>query len=61
MPRIIILATDDLSDDDAPVTLDEAIPAGLLSDDHVARQLVERLRWGARDAERVEDRAVSVP
>jgi hypothetical protein len=61
VPRIIILATDDLSDDDAPVTLDEAISAGLLSDDYVARQLVERLRWGAIDAERVEDRAAAVP
>lgn len=60
MPRIVILATDNLSDDGARVTLDEAISVGLLSDDHVANQLVERLRWGAKDAERVERRAVAV-
>jgi len=60
VPRIIILATSDLSDEDARITLDESISVGLLSDDHVARQLVERLRWGAKDAERVEGNELAV-
>jgi hypothetical protein len=57
VPRIIILATNDLSASGAHVTLDEAISVGLLSDEHVAHHLVERLRWGAKDAELIEDHA----
>jgi len=53
MPRVII--TTNLPPSGEPdVLLDEHISTVHLSSDHAAAQLVERLSWAIRDAERAE-------
>jgi hypothetical protein len=54
MPRIIIIASSDIHDDEARVTFNEDVSAMLIGDKHVARHLLERLSWGIEDAETVE-------
>jgi hypothetical protein len=53
MPRIIVTADSSpaLTDDGAPVLLDERVDSVHLSSKHAATQLVERLTWAIRDAE----------
>ena len=53
MPTIIIW-TDQPHGDRPRVTLTERIVATNLDDSHYARQLIERLRWAAADAEALE-------
>jgi hypothetical protein len=56
MPRIIVTTDPVASEltDETPVLLDEHVHPVHLSTDHAAAQLVERLAWAIRDAERVE-------
>jgi hypothetical protein len=50
MPRIIV-TTDPVDRQEAPVLLDERVHSLHLSDDHAAEQLIERLAWAVNDAE----------
>ncbi len=50
MPRIIV-TTDRIEPLDAPILLDESVRREHLSDDHAAKQLIERLCWAVTDAE----------
>ncbi len=50
MPRIIV-TTDPIDTQEAPVLLDERVQSLHLSDDHAAEQLIERLAWAVNDAE----------
>jgi hypothetical protein len=52
MPRIEIRS--ETEGHKTKVMLSEHVPAGMLSDDHYADQLVERMGWAIVDAERVE-------
>jgi hypothetical protein len=54
MPRIIVTTDPSKRIDDAPVLLDERVHAVHVSTDHAAAQLVERLTWAIKDAERAE-------
>jgi hypothetical protein len=60
MPHIIIIASRDIHDDEARVTFDEDVSARLISDKHVAGQLLERLSWGIDDAETIERNAETI-
>ncbi|HEV3048353.1 MAG TPA: hypothetical protein VGY13_13455 [Solirubrobacteraceae bacterium] len=51
MARIIVMA-DSTEQHDAPVMLEERVYPVHLSSDHAAAQLIERLSWAVRDAER---------
>jgi hypothetical protein len=53
MPRVIVTTNLPPSGDPA-VLLDEHLSTVHLSSDHAAAQLVERLSWAIRDAERAE-------
>ncbi len=56
MPRIIV-TVDPVSSElthETPVLLDEQVHSVHLSTDHAAGQLLERLTWAIRDAERTE-------
>jgi hypothetical protein len=53
MPRVII-TTNLPPSGDPDVLLDEHISTVHLSSDHAAGQLIERLSWAIRDAERSE-------
>jgi hypothetical protein len=50
MPRVEIRS----ETEGREVMLSEHVPAELLSDDHYAGQLVERMGWASVDAERLE-------
>ncbi len=50
MPRIIV-TTDPVDKQEAPVLLDERVQSLHLSDEHAAEQLIERLAWAVNDAE----------
>jgi hypothetical protein len=52
MPRIEIRS--ETQGRKTEVMLSEHVPPGLLSDEHYADQLVERMGWAIVDAERVE-------
>jgi hypothetical protein len=49
MPRIQVLS--EVAGRDAEVMLSEHVPAEMVTDDHYARQLVERMGWALVDAE----------
>ena len=53
MPKIIVQANPSESDA-GRVTLSERVVATHLQDNHYATQLIERLAWGAIDAEQLE-------
>lgn len=53
MARIIV-TTDPITNQDAPVLLEESVYAIHLDNDHSAAQLIERLGWAIADAERTE-------
>lgn len=53
MPRVIV-TTNLPPSGDPDVLLDEHISTVHLSSDHAAGQLIERLSWAIRDAERAE-------
>jgi hypothetical protein len=53
MARIIV-TTDLTEQPDGAVLLDERVYPVHLSSDHAATQLIERLTWAVRDAERSE-------
>jgi len=53
MPRVIV-TTNLPPSGDPHVLLDEHISTVHLSSDHAAGQLIERLSWAIRDAERAE-------
>ena len=53
MARIIVTA-DVPAAADAPVLLDESVQPVHLSDEHSARQLLERLSWALSDASALE-------
>jgi hypothetical protein len=57
MPRIIVTTDSSQLPDDAPVLLDEQVHSVHLSTGHAAAQLVERLAWAVRDAERADQPA----
>ena len=53
MARIIV-TTDRTEQPDGAVLLDERVYPVHLASDHAASQLIERLAWAVRDAERSE-------
>jgi hypothetical protein len=63
MARIIVttdrtgLGGSQLQPESSPVLLDERVEEVHLSTDHAASQLLERLSWAVRDAERAEGHA----
>ena len=46
---------------DSEVTLSEHVPSGMFADEYYAEQLVERISWAFRDAERHERESTPVP
>jgi hypothetical protein len=53
MPQILVIA-DTADDEPAVVQLREWVPPEALESDHYAAQLIERVRWAAADAAKVE-------
>ena len=54
MPRIIVTTDPFQRPDDTPVLLDERVHSVHLSSNLAAVQLVERIAWAVRDAEKAE-------
>jgi hypothetical protein len=52
MPRIQVLT--EVQGHDPETMLTEHVPSGMLSDEHYADQLVERMGWALVDAEKLE-------
>jgi hypothetical protein len=52
MPRVAVLT--DVPGRDAETMLTERVPSEMLSDEHYADQLVERMGWALVDAEQRE-------
>lgn len=52
MPRIQVLT--EVQGHDPETMLTEHVPSGMLSDEHYADQLVERMGWALVDAEHLE-------
>jgi hypothetical protein len=53
MARIIV-TTDPMTDDAAPVLMNESVYSIHLDNDHNASQLIERLGWAITDAENIQ-------
>ena len=56
MPRIEIRS--EAAESKTKVMFSERVPADVLSDDHYADQLVERMGWAIVDAERGEQEVI---
>ena len=58
MPRVEVLS--EVPGADQEVMLSERVPSGMFADEYYAEQLVERIGWAFRDAERHEQQSSGV-
>ena len=58
MPRVEVLS--EVPGADQEVMLSEHVPSGMFADEYYAEQLVERIGWAFRDAERHERQSTRV-